>query len=63
MGLNDAELTLAGLAVPLSDSVSNWVQLPEVHGWVYDISDGHLIDLKIDVEKDYPEFKDVYKLY
>ncbi|MFN4994642.1 MAG: SulP family inorganic anion transporter [Bacteroidota bacterium] len=36
---------------------------PEVHGWVYDINDGKLIDLKVDVEKDFPEFKEVYKIY
>ncbi len=36
---------------------------PEVHGWVYDIGDGKLIDLNIDIEKEFPEFKDVYRLY
>jgi carbonic anhydrase len=36
---------------------------PQVHGWVYDINDGKLIDLKIDVKKEFPDFDDVYKLY
>jgi carbonic anhydrase len=36
---------------------------PQVHGWVYDIADGRLIDLNIDIDKDFPEFKDVYKIY
>lgn len=36
---------------------------PQVHGWVYDINDGKLIDLNIDVKKEFPEFDDVYKLY
>lgn len=36
---------------------------PEVHGWVYDIGDGKLVDLKIDIEKDFPEYKDVYQFH
>jgi carbonic anhydrase len=36
---------------------------PEVHGWVYDIEDGHLNDMKIDVEKEFPEFNTIYKIY
>lgn len=35
---------------------------PEIHGWVYDISNGKIIDLKVDIEKEFPGYKDVYKI-
>ncbi len=35
---------------------------PEVHGWVYDISNGKLIDMKVDIEKEFPEYNDLYKI-
>ncbi len=36
---------------------------PQLHGLVYDINDGLLVDLNIDIEKDFPNFNDIYKMY
>jgi carbonic anhydrase len=33
---------------------------PKVHGWVYDIADGYIKDLEIDLVKHFPEYK-IYK--
>lgn len=35
---------------------------PQIHGWVYDISNGKLIDLEIDVDKEFPGYQDIYKI-
>ncbi|MES2781008.1 MAG: carbonic anhydrase, partial [Bacteroidota bacterium] len=35
---------------------------PEIHGWVYDINNGKIIDLKVDIEKEFPEYNDIYKI-
>lgn len=35
---------------------------PEIHGWVYDISNGKIQDLKVDIEKNFPGYKDIYKI-
>ncbi|MES2559602.1 MAG: SulP family inorganic anion transporter [Bacteroidota bacterium] len=35
---------------------------PEIHGWVYDISNGKIQDLNIDVENEFPAYKDIYKI-
>jgi carbonic anhydrase len=35
---------------------------PEVHGWVYDISNGKLIDLNIDIDKEFPDYHDIYEI-
>jgi carbonic anhydrase len=35
----------------------------QVHGWVFDISTGQLIDLNIDVEKIINEIREIYSLY
>ncbi len=34
----------------------------QVHGWVFDIKTGQLIDLKVDTDKLYSELKDIYQL-
>jgi carbonic anhydrase len=34
---------------------------PHVHGWVYDIHEGLIIDLNVDVHKEFPAY-DIYKL-
>ncbi len=34
--------------------------IPQVHGWVYDIADGYIRDLKLDAEKDFPNYS-IYK--
>lgn len=36
---------------------------PQVHGWVYDIHDGRLVDLNIDINNEFPEFNKLYKIY
>jgi len=36
---------------------------PQVHGWVYDIHDGKLVDLNIDMNNEFPEFNKLYKIY
>lgn len=36
---------------------------PDLHGWVYDISNGKVIDLKVNEENDFKEFEKIYKLY
>jgi carbonic anhydrase len=36
---------------------------PQVHGWVYDIHDGKLVDLNIDINNEFPEFNKLYKIY
>ena len=35
---------------------------PEIHGWVYDISNGKIIDLKVDIDKEFPEYHDIYEI-
>lgn len=35
---------------------------PEIHGWVYDISNGKIQDLKVDIEKNFPGYNDIYKI-
>ena len=35
---------------------------PEIHGWVYDISNGKIIDLKVDVEKVFPGYHNLYDI-
>lgn len=35
---------------------------PEVHGWVYDIHDGRIIDLDIDTTRDFKDFDSIYKV-
>ncbi|MCU0442723.1 MAG: SulP family inorganic anion transporter [Bacteroidia bacterium] len=35
---------------------------PEVHGWVYDISNGRLIDLNVDIDKEFPDYHDIYEI-
>jgi carbonic anhydrase len=35
---------------------------PEVHGWVYDINNGKLIDLKVDLDDEFSEYNDLYKI-
>lgn len=34
---------------------------PEVHGWVYDLNNGLIVDLKVDIEKEFPDFNKIYK--
>lgn len=34
---------------------------PQVHGWVYDISDGYIKDLDIDLGKEFPDYN-IYKI-
>jgi carbonic anhydrase len=35
---------------------------PEIHGWVYDIGTGKIKDLKIDIDKEFPEYNHIYKI-
>lgn len=35
---------------------------PQVHGWVYDIHNGKLVDLHVDVKNEFPEYKDIYEI-
>ncbi len=35
---------------------------PQVHGWVYDIHNGKLVDLNVDVKKEFPEYGDIYEI-
>lgn len=35
---------------------------PEVHGWVYDIHNGKLVDLNVNVKEVFPGYKDVYEI-
>lgn len=35
---------------------------PQIHGWVYDISNGRIIDLQVDIEKNFPGYNDIYKI-
>jgi carbonic anhydrase len=36
--------------------------LPTVHGWVFDISNGKLIDLEIDFKKELKDIREIYNL-
>jgi carbonic anhydrase len=42
----------------------HWLQnhTPQVHGWVYDLSEGLLVDLELDFEALLERIRDVYKL-
>jgi carbonic anhydrase len=35
---------------------------PQVHGWVYDINNGKLVDLDVDVKTEFPEYGDLYEI-
>lgn len=35
---------------------------PKIHGWVFDVRTGKLIDLKIDIDKEFGKYKDIYDL-
>jgi len=35
---------------------------PQIHGWVYDIREGYLKDLNIDIEKELKAYKNLYEL-
>lgn len=36
---------------------------PDLHGWVYDISNGELQDLKVQEEHEFKEYEKIYKMY
>lgn len=36
---------------------------PDLHGWVYDISNGEIQDLKVQEEHEFKEYEKIYKLY
>jgi carbonic anhydrase len=36
---------------------------PDLHGWVYDISNGKIQDLKVQEDQEFREFERIYKLY
>lgn len=35
---------------------------PQIHGWVYDISNGKIVDLEVNIEDEFPGYGDVYKI-
>ncbi|MFN7312945.1 MAG: SulP family inorganic anion transporter [Bacteroidota bacterium] len=35
---------------------------PQVHGWVYDIANGRLIDLEVDIDKEFPDYHNIYEI-
>lgn len=35
---------------------------PQVHGWVYDIGNGKLIDLNVDIDNQFPEYRELYQI-
>ena len=37
-------------------------EFPQIHGWVYDISNGKIVDLEVNIEDEFPGYGDVYKI-
>lgn len=38
------------------------IRFPKIHGWVFDIHSGRLIDLKLDTEHEFREIRSIYDL-
>ncbi len=35
---------------------------PEIHGWVYDIGTGKIKDLQVDIDNEFPDYDNIYKI-